>query len=105
MSPKTLKKMAEFQGAPDIVNPRRKHSIGHKTQEEWPILKETIDNNSPTILVLIRSIGLLGNPTNNHQVLAVGYDFNQPTKDLRLYVYDPNKPDETLNNISECWIT
>ena len=25
----------------------------------------------------------------------MGYDFNQPTKDLRLYVYDPNKPDET----------
>lgn len=97
MSPKTLKKMAEFQGAPDNVNinSRKKRSIGQKTQEEWPILKEAIDNDSPTILVLIRSIGLLGNPTNNHQVLALGYDFNQPTQDLRLYVYDPNKPDET----------
>jgi len=95
MSPKMLAKMAEFQGAPDNIKTKRNRSIGQRTQDEWPIIKSTIDGNTPLILVLIRSTGLLGNPTNNHQVLAVGYDFNPPTKDLRLYVYDPNKPDET----------
>jgi hypothetical protein len=47
------------------------------------------------ILVLIRASGYLGNPTVNHQVLAIGYDFDPGTQDLVVHTYDPNKPDKT----------
>jgi hypothetical protein len=34
------------------------------------------------------------NPTANHQVLALGYDFNPDTKDFTIHTYDPNYPGE-----------
>jgi hypothetical protein len=95
MHPIVLAKMYSFQSAPDQVNPFRKTSIGQLTKKEWPKLKTALDNGQPTILILIRSSGVFGNPTMNHQVLATGYKFNPATKDLVIYEYDPNKPDQT----------
>jgi hypothetical protein len=95
MSPTMLPKMFDWQSAPDTPSVGRKKSIGERTQEAWPGLKDELDELRPTILVLIRSSGLLGNPTDNHQVLAIGYEFNPKTLDLVLYVYDPNIPDRT----------
>jgi len=82
MSLKMLPRMFEWQGAPEIATSIQKKSIGERTREEWPSLKAALDELKPTILVLIRSSGLLGNPTDNHQVLAIGYEFNPKTLDL-----------------------
>ena len=32
--------------------------------------------------------------TQNHQVMAIGYEYNPSTKDLTIHEYDPNLPDE-----------
>lgn len=84
----------DWQSAPDVSNLWRKASIAQRTKDEWPKLKQELDNDQPTILILIRSDGYLDNPTKNHQVLAIGYEFNPATKDLTIYEYDPNRPDE-----------
>jgi hypothetical protein len=95
MSPKMLPKMIEWQGSPDRRIFRRRASIAERTRDDWPDLKEILDAGEPAIIVLVRSSGLLGNPTNNHQVLAIGYENDPRTMDLVLEVYDPNKPDRT----------
>jgi len=89
-----IARMYDWQSAPDIEEWWRKPSIGQRTKAEWPKLKNELDNNRPTIIVLIRSYGYFDDPTRNHQVLAYGYEYNPPTKDLVIYVYDPNKPDQ-----------
>lgn len=95
MSPDLLAKMYDWQSAPDVSQPWRKASIGQRTKQEWPFIKNELDNNRPVILVLIRTTGYLGNPTLNHQVLATGYEYNPTTKDLVIEKYDPNTPDVT----------
>jgi hypothetical protein len=92
--PVTLANMYAFQGAPDQVDMLRKASIGQLTKKEWPKLKAELDKGNPTILVLVRAKGVFDNPSKNHQVLAIGYDFNPTTKDLKIFEYDPNKPKE-----------
>ena len=95
MSPEMLPKMFDWQSSPDVAAPMRKTSIAKRTVDEWPKLQRALDNGQPAILVLIRARGYFGNPTNNHQVLAIGYDFNPATKDLTVYTYDPNQHDKT----------
>lgn len=95
MSPKMLPKMYEWQGSPDTSRFRVKKGIAERTRNEWQELKDLLDEGKPTIIVLIRASGLLGNPTDNHQVLAIGYDYDPMTMDLVVYVYDPNVPNRT----------
>lgn len=95
MSPKMLPKMFEWQASPNTSRFTRKQSIGERTRSEWPELKKALDEGKPMIIVLIRASGLLSNPTDNHQVLAIGYDYNPMTMDLALQVYDPNVPEQT----------
>jgi hypothetical protein len=80
-----------WQKAPDEGHWYREHSVGHRTREQWPALKDRLDKGNPTILVLITQEGfnpaLLG---RNHQVLATGYSYNAFNKDLFVDVYDPN---------------
>jgi hypothetical protein len=85
----------DWQSAPDEEHPNRKHSVGSRTKKEWWKLKENLDNGSPAILLLIRVEGYFKNPTVNHQVVAVGYDYNPTTKDLEIQVYDPNRHCQT----------
>ena len=92
--PSLIAKMYDWQSAPDIGDWWRKSGIGQRTKKEWPKLKTELDDDLPTILVLIRSSGYFSDPTKNHQVLAYGYEYNPATKDLVIYVYDPNKPDQ-----------
>jgi hypothetical protein len=92
MSPEMLPVMYDWQSAPDVPTPMRKTSISKRTKNEWPKLQLMLDNMRPAILILIRSSGYFGNPTRNHQVLAVGYDFDPATRDLVVHTYDPNKP-------------
>ena len=93
MSPELLTWMYDWQSAPDVGIWWRKPSIGQRTKNEWPKLKNELDHDRLATLVLIRSNGYFADPTQNHQVLAYGYEYDPPTKDLVIYVYDPNKPD------------
>jgi len=85
----------DWQSAPDESYWYRKRSIGWRTKGEWWKLKDNLDKGKPSILVLIRVEGYFANPTSNHQVLAIGYDYHPTSKDLQIQVYDPNEPDTT----------
>lgn len=87
-------RMYDWQSSPDAGNRWRKPSIGQRTKKEWPRLRNELDKGRPVIIVLIRANGYLDNPTKNHQVLAIGYEYNPATKDLEIQVYDPNIPDQ-----------
>ncbi|WP_160723713.1 hypothetical protein [Bacillus sp. USDA818B3_A] len=61
--------------------------------EEWPVIKNELDNGklSPLGLVRVKSL----NPfeiKRNHQVLAYGYDLNE--HNLSINIYDPNFPND-----------
>ena len=34
------------------------------------------------------------NPTHNHQVIAVGYDLDETTHKVNIFLYDPTHPEE-----------
>jgi hypothetical protein len=63
-------------------------------EEEFPKLRAIIDGGNPVVLGLIsidaHSIGEVG---NNHQVVAFGYDFDENTGLMRVYIYDNNYRD------------
>ena len=97
--PDLLARMYDWQSAPDVGSLWRKPSIGQRTKREWPKLKRDLDKGTPAIIILIRANGYFDNPTKNHQVLAIGYEYNTATKDLAIQVYDPNVPDK-VNTLS-----
>jgi hypothetical protein len=90
--PDSLPRLYDWQSAPDVSTLLPKPSIGQRTKREWPKLKKELDQGRPAILILIRANGTFDNPTKNHQVLAIGYEFNPATKDLVIQEYDPNLP-------------
>ncbi|HJS29919.1 MAG TPA: hypothetical protein VJ768_09865 [Anaerolineales bacterium] len=61
------------------------------SQREVPKVKRRIDKGSPAVLALIRTKGV-SSPTQNHQVMVVGYDYDAESKDLVFQLYDPNHP-------------
>jgi hypothetical protein len=70
---------------------------------EVPKLRGLIKVNFPVPLALVR-VRALGDPTLNHQVVAIGYDFEDDSKEMVIHLYDPNHPSEqpTLNmNLSD----
>ncbi len=101
MPPLILARIYEWQCAPDEDRWGQKPCIGQRTKNEWKNLKTRLDQNMPTILILIRAHGYLADPTQNHQVLAIGYEYNPSTKDLTIYEYDPNRPD-TITKLHMC---
>jgi hypothetical protein len=54
-------------------------------------LRRSLDRGKPAVLALIRA-KQGESPTENHQVLATGYDFSDDTKQIKIYLYDPNHP-------------
>ena len=60
---------------------------------EVPKLRRMLENGQPAVLLLIRVQGM-NNPTMNHQVLATGYEFDRETKEMKIFLYDPNHPGE-----------
>jgi hypothetical protein len=60
---------------------------------ELSTLRTTLDGGNPAVLVLIRARGL-SDPSHNHQVTAIGYDFDPDTSAMTIYLYDPNHPGE-----------
>ena len=97
--PDLLARLYDWQSAPNVSSLWRKPSIAQRTKREWPLLKKELDNDRPAILVLIRANGYFDNPTKNHQVLAIGYEYDPTTKDLVIQEYDPNLPDK-INTLS-----
>ena len=66
-------------------------TIGQATLSQLPEIFSSIDQDKPVVLVLIRT-DTSGNPTNNHQVLATGYNNDKAPDQYTLYLYDPNQP-------------
>jgi murein DD-endopeptidase MepM/ murein hydrolase activator NlpD len=58
---------------------------------EIPKLRRMLTKGEPAVLALIRVRGL-DDPTQNHQVLATGFEFEPGTKKYRFNLYDPNHP-------------
>lgn len=66
--------------------------VGRLTaRREVPKLYRRLNKGNPAVLALIRGRGV-EDPTQNHQVVAVGYDFDETTKQLTVDLYDPNHP-------------
>jgi hypothetical protein len=63
--------------------------------QELPTLRSRLQRNQPTVLVLIRAWEL-AHITDNHQVVAYGYDEDPATGSLVILVYDPNRPGEPI---------
>jgi len=83
----------DWQSAPDDAFWYRKKSIGYRTKKQWPLLKAKLDAGQPVLLILIRAAGYFGDLSENHQVVATGYQFHPTTGDLKIHLYDPNWPD------------
>jgi hypothetical protein len=62
---------------------------GNTARNEIPKLRKQLDQGSPVVMGLVRSQGI-NNPTENHQVLAIGYDFDETSKQLTISLCDPN---------------
>jgi hypothetical protein len=60
---------------------------------EIPKMQNRLKAGEPAALLLVRVKGIK-DPTQNHQVLAIGYEYEPLTKDLRIFLYDPNYPGE-----------
>jgi hypothetical protein len=58
-----------------------------------PKVRSRLENGQPVVLGLIR-VHTGQSPTDNHQVLAAGYDFDDQTNLMTIHLYDPNHPGE-----------
>ena len=90
----TLHSFKFFDWTLQKYNPNSiRKSVSYKTKiEEFPKLKNSIDEGEPVV------IGLIGarkasEITHNHQVVVYGYDFDDKTNYMTLYIYDSNHPD------------
>jgi len=58
---------------------------------EVPKLRRALERGRPAVLALVRA-KQLQSITENHQVLALGYDFDDSTRQMKIYLYEPNYP-------------
>lgn len=70
---------------------RRDQRLDRLTAAEFGRLQRALDAGRPTPLVLVRVRGA-GDPTANHQVLALGYRWEPLTRRATIQLYDPNHP-------------
>lgn len=79
---------------PDAGGPLGSGGVWSRTAaREWPRLRRLIEGGTPAPLGLIRVRS--ANPmalAADHQVVAYGFDLDEPTGRVRLPVYDPNRP-------------
>lgn len=61
---------------------------------EVPKLRRSLDQKKPVVLALIRSKHG-ASATQNHQVLATGYEYDEGTRRMTISLYDPNHPGMT----------
>ena len=74
-------------------------SIGAATKAQWPLIRDHLHlRKLPAILGLVHAHARAMNfidvdlVSTNHQVLAIGYDFNPHYRTGTLYIHDPNYP-------------
>jgi len=89
----------EWQAKQDEPNQQTGHTIGYSTKSEWAkVRKQLRDRRLPVVIGQINARAAPFNyldidlVTKNHQVLAIGYDYNPFFGSVTLYVYDPNFP-------------
>ncbi|GIV67044.1 MAG: hypothetical protein KatS3mg047_1437 [Bellilinea sp.] len=58
---------------------------------ELPKLRRLLQKGEPAVLGLVRVRGMQS-PTQNHQVLAIGYEFDPAIEQISIHLYDPNHP-------------
>lgn len=68
-------------------------AVAEQSAREYTRLKAAVERGQPAPLCLVR-VGAPGNPTHNHQVLALGYEEDLTTGQVALPLYDPNRPAE-----------
>lgn len=64
---------------------------GLTVERELPKLRASLDAQKPAVLALVRGRGV-SNPTQNHQVVALDYELNEPGQGITIGLYDPNHP-------------
>ncbi|MCX4239418.1 carboxypeptidase-like regulatory domain-containing protein [Paraliomyxa miuraensis] len=89
----------EWQAKTDEPNKQFGNTIGASTKEEWPKIRDALKSRKiPVVLGLIKTTTLNFDVrdwsaiSNNHQVLAIGYDYNPRYQTGTIYLYEPNKP-------------
>ncbi len=65
---------------------------------ELPRILAALEKGTPQVLLLLRAKG--GDPTENHQVVAIGYERPAESELLTLFLYDPNHPGREV----ELWV-
>lgn len=95
--PRNWARFLRWQIRPDRPPIGSFYCVGASTRRQWQRkLRRQLKQGKPMILGLIRSKGLKGDPSRNHQVLAIGYKFDPANKDLTVSLYDPNHPGKTV---------
>lgn len=96
LSPSVLTRMTKFQVSPNESSRWEPHSIGYHTKENWRDSLRPMLRVSPTITLLILS-DKSDSPTQNHQILATGFQYFKDTQDLIITAYDSNSADKRAN--------
>ena len=60
-------------------------------EKEFPRLRDSIARGQPPVLLMIYA-GAWESPTQNHQVVAVGFDLDEAAQRVTIPIYDPNYP-------------
>ena len=68
-----------------------KYVAQRTADREFGKLRKELAADRPATLALIR-VNELGQSTKNHQVVAVGYEFDEASQELTIDLYDPNYP-------------
>lgn len=120
-------KMFEWQQSPKLSGHfgNIHKSLGEKTLNEWPLVKNHIDRSKPITLTLIRKSNNYnpGELVNIHRVIAYAYETRRlevneyvhgtrhaSTRKVKLFIYDPNhKNDDNVyltfyTNCDDDWI-
>jgi hypothetical protein len=65
-------------------------------EDQIPRLRGFIDAGQPVALGLVGATDLGDVGNKNHQVVAYGYDVDEPTQAIRIYIYDNNSHDQEV---------
>jgi hypothetical protein len=89
----------EWQAKQDVPHQQLGNTIGASTKIEWAKVRQELS--SRRLPVIIGQVNARAAPhnlldidiaTRNHQVLAIGYDYNPFSGAVTIYIYDPNFP-------------
>ncbi len=76
----------------------RRQIVRRTLERELPHILTALEEGRPQILLLLRATG--GDPTDNHQVVATGYQREAESELVTLFLYDPNHPGRE----AELWV-